>query len=1410
MTTVTALALWTLAATAAAAPPGKPPIGGIRLLRVPATLGPAAVSADGGRLVAAVESSPELVVVALDSGRIAARVALTEPAFEVITHGGRILAAGKSGLTVLDAATLQPTAVEPPPLSEVRALAAPADPATGRPVVIGSLRDGARPGTFAVRLTGPTLRADGEPVELPRSLADDPTARYALSGDGRRLYVSHTGGTTVLDLDAGGRAVPADAENHGLVVGDRTGRYALGSDGSVLTADGLRTVARLAGGFVVPHPTRPLVVSFSVDQNSARPSLDDTGRYGTLHVYALPDFAKVSEWTAPGTLTGRRPILLPDGRCVFVARSVQPAGDPSAAMLLLSGGGLGGAGSGPDVGNAAGQLLKGALDWLTKPPAKPAADKPGADKPAPAGGNRTNSVRLDEITDRLFPGQTAPAEPAKAADPKAEAPSAVVRETFVIVASAGFDKLSLPPGVVFRRPPPAVAQPGAAYSATPEFRLTGPAAAPEFSRIAGPPGLTVDAGTGEIRFAPTIAHLGRHAVEIRARVAGGPEDRLAFDLEVRLPETPVRLPGVRGAAAPESAAVSDDGSALVCTDTARRTLYSFALGGAGPAGAPQASLTLDTRIDAVAAHYDRIAVATDGSPTVLLLNPRTLAAAGRITAVGLQPRFLLSIRGDALSDAAGLPAGAMQVPPMMVVSGPERDSPMWRTLVLDTDADRTVGETIPFGGRIALLPDGRTLVIGPAPGAGGTETVLFDLATRRVVETIVPGRPAGRYLPLPWAGVAGPAPRGGAALHPRLPIAVLWGEAAERAGAGPAAPPPDRLMGIRITGRRYHSAAPEPAARPFALTVVSSDSGRVLRTLELPALGAVTSVQFAAGGDELAVVAADRVVRLPLPADSLVPADVGLLFVSEPPAAASVGSLWRYRPVVLPESAGVRITVAAGPTGLRLDPLWGNVAWRPEPTDIGRHVVRLRATAPDGRSAEQPFTLEVRPASVAVADARGHWLTDAEGEVLVRRRDTKLEIHSPSDPAPRVVDLGEPVASAAARGGTVIAALPQTGRLVVVDLNSAQVVRRIPLDGARPLRVWCEGSEGSAVLVSDDSGRLRRLDPDDDAEPAVIGWGAWAVGSPDGSRIHAVAARESLPKEWLAELQKAHAPEEPPPAAPGARAGPRGGADIRTVGAVATTPRVRRDPRPAPAYLLTYVKTGQAVTLLDACPLTSAPEAMVVGDAGRLLYLLDGGEVSVRPCGDPSAAGRRLSAEGDPLVDLVGHAASGRALAIGRSGRLYWVDSGPAGVRLEPAALPGHADPDPAVRTRIEVRAAAAARTGSVWVVSGDRANRLPVASGAARAAGGSDALVFRSVPDLLYRAGDPFRYAPILSGDSPVRLSLTSAPAGMTLDETAATLVWTPRPGERGVFRVVIQARDRDGRTAVQAFLLRRGRSER
>jgi len=1306
---------------------GKLSVGGFKLFRVPLNLGAAAPTFDELRLVAAIDDTPELAVVSLSTGAVLSRIELPAPATDVIVCGRRIFAVLPNGLRAFDSQTLAAARLEVP-LSRVFGAAAAAD---GAPIlaVVGLGSDGF---VRAIRIHAETLATIGQPTALPRRMPAE-AARFSLGPAGRRLYVGHRDGAAIADLDRSSVRTTT-AIDGGRLTAEASGRFVFASDGSIYSSDLHASMGSVPGPFVIAHPTRPLVLSVSDNRKRVRASIDDEAEFGVLHLHAFPTMEPLGEWTAPGVLRARRPLLLAGSdRIAVCARSVRATGDAAELLKLLA-----------TDASAAVEPASG-LTWSAVGDALVDAFivRHISTIKASAASTGSGSFRVRDVTERFQPKVPFTAPETKPTG------SSVQRETYVFVFQVDLASNLGPARPIFNKVPPTDAEPGKAYAFTPSVSVVGSSAAPVFTKLEGPPALAVDAKTGEVSITPKPTDLGRHRVVIRAALPGGRDDRLAFELEVRAPE--IKLALSEGTDI-DLAAVSPDGKLLAAADRTRRKLMVFDL---DAGGALLASADGETRIDDLAFADGKLAVASGDSTTLVLRDPRTLAVTGRIPLDTLRPRHLRFGSNDDLSTV-----------PRLVASGPFGDGRQWRTVEIDLVAGRAVGLPMAMGGRIELLADGRTLFVGGLPNS--TETVVFDLANRRVTDTLPVGRRGGRFAPAPWAWTTGRGLRPAAALHPRLPILL---SAVEPPGA--VDPSAARTPAIRSVGRPDAKGAD---ATP--LWFVEIGSGKVMRTIAVPDFGPAVAVAFTADGSEMVLVGERRAVRLPFAVDALL-RDGELVIAGEPPAEAAAAAEWTYRPQLLPELPAQSLKLESAPPGVGFDRATGTLQWTPLPADIGTHAFRISAVGPDGRSAERAFSVIVRPPSQLLTETDGRFVADSAGRYLMRLADRRIEITDLASPgSPMIVDLPDRAGAWAVADGKLAIASADTARLRLVDPATGKVVR----EAAVPARLRSMAFAAGDLITVDDRRHVRRFDAATLDDHGQVGWGERLAVSPDGSRIVTAIPRQALPRELLDDLDDAARTVEPGDDTP---------RDPRASTAL------RRPRAGSSSFLLIYARTPTEIRLLDAVGLSAQPAGLALMPSTRRILLWSEGSLTVREMDRPDAAVALPPPSHESFLDVtVPHA--GPPLITARSGRLYrLVDT------LDSPRLPLW-ELDPVLGrsgdVRRPLRVVAGGPTDWVGVVAGDRVYRVPIAPAPPQPDGEPEPL-----PPATYRMGEVYRWRPVI-GDEPARgLRLVSGPPGAAVSESGE-LLWNPLD-RNGVYRVVLVAEGADGRPVHRSFLLRRGR---
>ncbi len=105
------------------------------------------------------------------------------------------------------------------------------------------------------------------------------------------------------------------------------------------------------------------------------------------------------------------------------------------------------------------------------------------------------------------------------------------------------------------------------------------------------------------------------------------------------------------------------------------------------------------------------------------------------------------------------------------------------------------------------------------------------------------------------------------------------------------------------------------------------------------------------------------------------------VFVSEPPRTAVVATPYVYVPDVEAQGQSLTFVLARAPQGMQVDPATGALAW--SPTEPGDAAVTLTATATNGLSTDQAWTIDVEPGAGTLAV--GGTLTGLKGGTLTLR-----------------------------------------------------------------------------------------------------------------------------------------------------------------------------------------------------------------------------------------------------------------------------------------------------------------------------------------------------------------------------------------------------------------------------------------
>jgi hypothetical protein len=196
----------------------------------------------------------------------------------------------------------------------------------------------------------------------------------------------------------------------------------------------------------------------------------------------------------------------------------------------------------------------------------------------------------------------------------------------------------------------------------------------------------------------------------------------------------------------------------------------------------------------------------------------------------------------------------------------------------------------------------------------------------------------------------------------------------------------------------------------------------------LPSAGSL--VTFGEDSDELIVQAFDL-------DGTLRKSGIDFLYVaSAPPLVVRTGVAWSYHPDVRSSAGGVRYSLEGAPSGMDVSPA-GVLTW-PTPSDDpdATPQVVLRVTDGANRSATQALSLRILPAPAAPLAERPAVAPVADGV--------------PPDPE-YIVRLSGRAAQviAAASGNYLLAAVPESRRIVVIDVRSRKIVREIAVDDDR-------------------------------------------------------------------------------------------------------------------------------------------------------------------------------------------------------------------------------------------------------------------------------------------------------------------------------------------------------------------------
>ena len=1029
----------------------------------------------------------------------------------------------------------------------------------------------------------------------------------------------------------------------------------------------------------------------------------------------------------------------------------------------------------------------------------------------------------------------------------AEPPPAVL-----VVMPFDADKVPEPDTLAAAARPPGEAVVGRPYRAAAVVKAFAGRAT--FLKSAGPAGLTV-APDGQLTFEPTSADAGDHDVAVRATDASGRSIRIAWTLRVRLPG--FALPG--DDAGPAVVRMSTDSAELYCLDPAARTVEARDPADgrplrSGPAGAGPVDL-------AVAGN--RLLVLDAGESAIHVLNAADLKTVKTLPL----PRIGVS--------ALTVPSAAAGW--AFVIGGRDRDQTLL-SVDLATGATATVGRPGVPDGRPAASPDGREVYVFSAASRSGPMAELFSVSESGPVEPETPrlGRVNAAALAVgpvdgrvylgdsAWTpemtARLGNLPGALSAPHPLRAVVVSVPAEPRRPGfvpATPAAPSADPYLSV--------ADAAEPRERTV-LTVSDASGFAPLARIEIP-LPAAADELLVDGRRHAALVRCGReVVVVPLPAAVVEPRRYFEL-LGRPPARATTGAAWKFRPrLVEPPAGGAAVfTLRSAPAGMTADAKTGDLAWTPTSAQVGRHRVLLEAKAA-GRTALMAFTVTAEPPRMALptADYTGAALSgDAATLVLWRAGGDRLTLLSTVGGRPAAVEVGAGIERVFVVDALALVACAGSDALRVIDLGRRVVVDSLVLRSP-PVQVLRRPGTAE-VYLADEAGFIRRINTKTFVDEGVVARGRVFAFDPAGRRLHSLAPLAGLGFEvpepegragggvvMITGGRDEEAALRKPSATPlkiysvgeaARRGGPGSHAwltwvfapeampkpeTVRGIGALKPGADRPGGPTAAPDGAV-FGGPGSPWRLLDAVVAADTPESLAVtGDGAALAYLADGA-VRVVAAGDPGTVLATVPlrprgadaafAAPDAPVALWPQAVGGAVLVLGRSGRVYALRAGAASsLRLEVVSTASESAPAAAAaeRPRMIVLSSSGSETGAPAIpglalaaADGDK----PVAA----VCRGREALRFEVAPDPGaavapsveglppggFTPGELLRHVPKYLGDAPILRRVQSGPDGLVMNPAGGGLVWDPPASAPDAVRVVLHLKDKSGRAAFHSFVL-------
>ena len=877
-----------------------------------------------------------------------------------------------------------------------------------------------------------------------------------------------------------------------------------------------------------------------------------------------------------------------------------------------------------------------------------------------------------------------------------------------------------------------------------------------------PAGMGIDPAAGVLTWTPTAAQAGDHPVTIAVSDGRGGSVTQSFTLRVVVP-------------------VANAAPAVTSTPVGPATVgspYRYAVTATDPDGDP-VSFALTTA---------PAGMAIDAGTGVLTWTPGVGQIGDHAVVIEVSDG-----RGGVTTQSFTLPVVRANAAPAITSTpvGPARAGTPYRYAVTAIDPD---GDPVSFA--LTTAPVGMS--IDPASGVLSWTPTAGQIGDHSVTIEVSDGRGGVRTQSFTLPAVAD---------TPETPNAppTITSTPVGPARAG--------------TPYRYAVTATDPDGDPVSFALTTAPVGMSID----PASGVLSWTPTAGqiGDHSVTIEVSDgrggvrtQSFTLPAVADTPETPNAPPTITSTPGGPAMVGSPYRYA-VAATDAEGdvLNFALGAAPVGMSIDATTGVVAWTPAVGQVGSFPIEILVS--DGRdTVTQTFTL---PAIAADRPPAFASTPHGPAEVGIPYRYPARAVDPDGDPVTYTL-VGAPAGMAIDPANGVLTWTPDAAGTAAFTVRAT--ARGVSVDQAVDLVVQASGGPNQAPTLGGSptgpavAGRPWTYapiatDPDGDTvrfalpvgpagmtvDPAtgVLNWTPTAgqVGS-HSVTLRAIDARGAAVEQSFVLTAVA---EPAPNRSPSVTAHP---ARTATVGAAYQTRIAATDPDGDP-LTFTTVTLPAGMSLSSGGVLTWTPTAAQVGDHPVTVRVIDGrgGEVSVAFMIAVSAVAAGNAAPtivSTPGLDAtVGTAYAYDARAVDPDGdAVAWsLDTAPVGASIDAARGTLRWTPGAAGLAEFVVRATDARGATTT--------QRFGIA-----VAGLNSAPLISSTPVTRATVGQAYAYAvrAVDADGDPVTFTLTTAPAGMTVDPATGLIRWTPAAALVGTtVDVTVVAADHRGGSQPQSF---------